>query len=318
LEASLWIYDNLGQPLGSLILTEDSKQVIWQSTPGGAGFGMTIDEYFNTGPGKDVNDQLKQLVLALYDGGKSDYLLAFVAANDETFSLVQPQNYKQLGSTAVLMGAPIAVAQAKLDLGLNGLPAYNQNWLALDREVNEDQPQIDNGFTKVSFPVRLGAMEQVDDGLLGYFIDGKYDHYYAMQVPKPNNKVTEPDETTITLQLDSKSPPVLVTLLFDPRGSIHATSGILPAKEIFLPPDVYADALQALEIAFLTTPILSSIAKLAFPVPAQSGGAWSWLENDLNQWSESKDIAAVDDTATMSYSPQEIKEGWLVLRNFNQ
>jgi hypothetical protein len=76
--------------------------------------------------------------------------------------------------------------------------------------------------------------------------------------------------------------------------------------------------LQALEIAFLTTPILSSIAKLAFPVPAQSGGAWSWLENDLNQWSESKDIAAVDDTATMSYSPQEIKEGWLVLRNFNQ
>jgi len=107
-------------------------------------------------------------------------------------------------------------------------------------------------------------------------------------------------------------------LLFDPRGSIHATSGVFPVKEINIPPDVFADALETLRLTFLTTPILTNSAKLAFPVPAQDGGQWTWLENDLDKWSEASEIAGIDDKATMDYTTQEIKEGWLVLTKGTQ
>ena len=316
LESSLWLYDNAGHPLGSLILTEDSARVLWQVTPGEAGFGMSIEAFFATGPGKDVNEQFKKMALALHDGGKGAYLRAFMAANDRAFTLVQPENFKQLGSTAVLIGAPIAVAQARLDLDLPGRPAFNKSWKALEREVNEGKAKTDNGFSQVAFPVRLGQMEQVNDGLLGYFVEDRYDHYYAIDPAVQTDRVTAPTEKTVTLTADPKNKSALVTLLFDPRGSVHATSGVLPVKEISVPPDLYADALEALQIAFLTSPILTSMAKLAFPTPSIGGGKWTWLENDLNQWSEAQDIAPVDDSATMSYSPQKIQEGWLVLKRF--
>jgi len=318
LDNSLVLYTNAGAALGSLTVSENLMNVIWQGVPGGPGFGLNLYDYFESGPGKDVNASFKKLVISLFNDGQASYLQAFLRANDLTFSLVQPENFKQLGSNAVLMGSPIAVAQARLDMETAGMPAYNQSWEAMEREVNDSQPKTDNGFTKVKFPIRLGSMEQVNDGLLGYFKNNDYSHYYALHTDQPSDQVTIPDETNILLSLERPSNSELVTLLFDPRGSIHATSGVFPVKEINIPPDVFADALETLRLTFLTTPILTNSAKLAFPVPAQDGGQWTWLENDLDKWSEASEIAGIDDKATMDYTTQEIKEGWLVLTKGTQ
>jgi hypothetical protein len=51
------------------------------------------------------------------------------------------------------------------------------------------------------------------------------------------------------------------------------------------------------------------------PVPAQSGGAWNWVENDGTNWSQSQVIAPVTVDAVMNYAPQKILEGWLNLSN---
>ncbi len=316
LDSSLWIYNNEGAPLGSLIISEDNKRVIWQGVPGGDNFGMTLPEFLNSPEGKKVNEQLKKLVLALFNNGEASYLDAFMRANDTTYSLIQPENYKQMGSNAVLMGSPIAVAQANLKLEVQGLPAYSMSWEDMAAEVNDDKPKNDNDFTKVKFPVRLGNMEQTNDGLLGYFKEGNYDHYYVMHTKNPTDKVSQPSETNITLALDETANETMVTLLFDPRGGVHATSGVLPVKQITIPPDQFADALQNLEIAFLTTPVLYNNNKPALPIPAEGGSDWSWLQNELTKWSESQNIAPVDDRATMTDPPQEIKEGWLLLKNF--
>lgn len=330
LDNSLWFYDNAGGPLGSLILSEDEKRVVWQSVPGGNAFGMNINNFFESGPGKDVNAQFKKLALALYNNGDGSYLKEFMLANDLTFTLVQPENFKQNGSNAVLMGSPIAVAQARLDMETDGLPAYSQSWEALENEVKNDAPKTDYGFTKVKFPVRLGAMEQVNDGMLGYFKDDDFERYYALHTGKSieNKHVTVPGETNILLTVDKEGSAQLVTILFDPRGGIHATSGVFPVKEINLPPDMYADALESLEMAFLTTPVLASlreisqtendiseiIYQLGLPTPAQDGGEWTWLENNLTSWSTPATIIGVDDRAGMSYADQQIREGWLVLK----
>jgi hypothetical protein len=310
LEYSLWIYSNDCKPLGSIILTENGERVMWQSVPGTDG---PIQDYF--GPDSAVNVELKNLVLALYNDADPTYLKAFMHANDITFSLVQPENYKQLGSTAVLMGAPIAVAQVNLDMELGELPACNQSWEALANEANNRAPKTDNGFTKVKFPVRLGAMEQVNDGLLGYFKQGDYDHYFALALDKdtPSDKVTKPDDNAIVLTPDPAGSSQKLTVLFDPRGSIHATCGILPVKEIALPPDMFADDLRKLEMTFLTTPVITNASKLAFPVPAEGGGNWTWIENELGKWSNPVEISHVDDRANLLDTPQVIKEGWMKL-----
>jgi len=318
LDSSLWFYDHNGSPLGSLILSEDGVRVIWQGVPGSDTFGLNIEQFFESQAGYHANEQLKKLAIALYNKGRGDYLDAFIRANDTTYSTVQPQNYKQMGSNAVLLGSPIAVAQASLSLDLKGDPCYSMGWDDLRKEVNDDAPKNDNGFTKIKFPVRLGNMKQVDDGLLGYFKDGNYDHYYVVHTKKPTDKVTEPTESTITLAVEESSREAIVTILLDPRGGVHATTGLLPVKKIDIPPSQFADALENLEIAFLTTPVLYNDNKPAFPVPAEGGGDWTWLENELTKWSASKNIEPVDDRANLSNGRQEIKEGWLLLSNFNK
>jgi hypothetical protein len=185
-------------------------------------------------------------------------------------------------------------------------------------EVNDSAPRNDAGFTKIKFPVRLGNMKQIDDGLLGYFKEDDYDHYYTMKTNAPTDKVSEPAETNITLTAGDEANEVTVTLLLDPRGSVHATTGLLPVKKIDIPPSQFADTLENLQIAFLTTPVLYNANKPAFPVPAEGGGEWTWLENELTKWSQSQNIQPVDDRANLEDKPQEIKEGWLVLSNFNK
>jgi hypothetical protein len=75
-------------------------------------------------------------------------------------------------------------------------------------------------------------------------------------------------------------------MLLDPRGSVHATSGILPVKSISLPPNKYAAALQAIEITFLSTPVLTDNDKMRLPLPNEGGYVWSWLQKEKQEWHE--------------------------------
>jgi hypothetical protein len=109
----------------------------------------------------------------------------------------------------------------------------------------------------------------------------------------------------------------VVTLLLDPRGSVHATTGVLPSKAIDIPPAQYADALDNLKMAFLTAPVLYEMGDAAMPVPAESGVEWSWLQKELNVWAEQQ-VKPVDDQARLRDVPQEIREGWLLLTNYKK
>lgn len=317
LDSSLWIYDHEGDAMGSLILSEDITRVVWQGVPGSDTFGLNIREFFASERGRNANPELKKLAIALFNNGNGDYLNAFMRANDITFNIIQPASYRQTGSKAVLLGTPIAVTQARLSLDVRGGPAYSTGWTDLRNEVNSGAPKNDNGFTKIKFPVRLGNMEQTEDGLLGYFKDGNYDQYYVMKTNNPTDKVKQPDESTITLTLDKAASETTVTMLMDPRGGIHATSGLLPVKKIDIPPAQFADALDNLLVAFLTTPVLYNNNTPAFPVPPVGESEWTWLQNELTRWSASKTINPVDDRANMTDPPQEIHEGWLLLSNIN-
>jgi hypothetical protein len=103
-------------------------------------------------------------------------------------------------------------------------------------------------------------------------------------------------------------------MLIDPRGMIHATSGILPNQELRLPPENYNEALQAIEVNFLSTPVLSNRGEICIPLPEVPEYAWSWLSlsNETSDWSETSTIKPVNVKAAFS-APQELYEGWLQL-----
>lgn len=108
-------------------------------------------------------------------------------------------------------------------------------------------------------------------------------------------------------------PPQKLTLLVDPRGVVHASCGILPAKALSIPPNLYTDALQNLAVTFVAGPVLSGAGpKMRVPLPTQPGYAWSWVERRNETWVERTTLGPPVLEATFAEA-QTIREGWLKL-----
>ena len=107
------------------------------------------------------------------------------------------------------------------------------------------------------------------------------------------------------------SPPQKLTLLLDPRGVVHATSGILPTKAIHIPADQFLEALRNIEVTFLSAPILTERDKMNLPLPDEPGYVWSWCEKENGVWESVTQIGQV--TTGPSTAPKELREGWLKL-----
>ncbi len=82
-------------------------------------------------------------------------------------------------------------------------------------------------------------------------------------------------------------------MLLDPRGLVHATCGIAPAKALDIPPDQYQDALRAIEVTFLSAPLLTERSTTRVSLPNRPGYVWSWLERTVGGWTERASIGAL-------------------------
>jgi hypothetical protein len=106
-----------------------------------------------------------------------------------------------------------------------------------------------------------------------------------------------------------------VTMILDPRGSVHASTGIHPTKDLTLPSSYVLGALNQMEVTFRTGPLLSDPETLRMPLPAEQKGTWAWLQRaNVTTWQppDSK-IVKADPTARLSTTSQLIREGWLKL-----
>jgi hypothetical protein len=294
LDGSLMIYDNQGKAQGIL-----DQEDAWR--------GLADREAV---PIESIaNPHLQRLVRYLLDQ-TSDFREAFLSAIDSSLANIDPENFAQHQDLALLLGRPVALVRARLGLEVQGLPAVHQAWNAFRQDL-ERGGRDDDRFTGVQLPIRLGEYRQLNDGLVGYWQeaqDGSYagQIFYSPQsdpVGHPRIKTHGDDPAPILQTL--AAPPLLLSLLVDPRGAVHATSGILPALAITLPPDQYAAALKAIEIAFLTTPILTATGSLNLPLPVEAGYGWSWLPGEVTTFGKARPEA--------SFAAQEIREGWLKL-----
>jgi hypothetical protein len=296
LDNSLMIYDSQGKILGII-----NQRALWDSQAPGCP-NITVDAI--------VNKHLQQMVRYLLNQGEA-FLNNFISVVDSALANIDPENFAQHQDLALLIGRPIALVRASLSLELQGPPAIHQGWNNFRQDLRRATRDT-NGFPDVAFPIRLGEYQQLNDGLVGYWKEqgDSYadDIFYAPQSdPITDAHIKTHADHPAPLQQTLEASPTMISMLVDPRGSVHATCGILPVKEITIPPDQYAAALQAIEVLFLSTPIVTDRGKINLPLPVESGYSWSWATTG-----ETTEPGNVTLEATFS-AQQEIREGWLKL-----
>ncbi|HKY03616.1 MAG TPA: hypothetical protein VJQ56_01935, partial [Blastocatellia bacterium] len=99
-----------------------------------------------------------------------------------------------------------------------------------------------------------------------------------------------------------------LTMLVDPRGSIHAFTGLLPVVSLDIPNQFVTPALQKMNYLFRAGPFLTPPAEVRIPRPAERKGTWAWFDHVLNA---SAAITAADGKVSFPITPPLVKEGWL-------
>jgi hypothetical protein len=315
LDTSLMIYDAAGDPLGSL----NARGDLWRGAPGNdATYGQPPEKAL-----AGANPHLRNFVLGIHHNLRGrDFLVDLLGTIDRAAGAIIPSGYRHDHALSLLIGRPLALVRASLDLELQGLPALDMSWDAFREAMPKSAygERRSGGVAKVKFPVRVGGSGTIDDGLVGYFIDdeteGAYRTCYAPTAREGSDTgVVRPASRPIVVDAESSARPTILSMIVDPRAPVHAATGILPMKEIAIPPHIYGDSLNRMAVTFLTTPLLTGIGAPSIPLPREEGYAWSWVTHNTSApgWSTTDDISPVNARGNFASLPQRISEGWLKL-----
>ncbi len=318
LDASLALYTAEGGALGTLA-PNSTGNVIWQSAPGVGTPGMSLDDSL-----AGANAVLAGFARNVVSGGGA-YLSSFIQTLDRVQSTRSPARYTEHTGTAVLLGAPLALIQARIDMQLLGRPAPDQSWAALNDDVTQKGTDLlrrtTHGYTQVQFPVVLGQTSRIDDGLLGYFLQScdsstkrwstNYSTFYSEGADGSTGGIVPPAYGSIRLTLDRENPPMLVTMLVDPRSPVFAQNGVSPVQSLTVPPVHASYALSRMVFTFLASPLITLPSSLPMLLPAEANGDWSFIGYGGNAWRKIKP-EQLNTNATLQNAGKLI-EGWLQL-----
>jgi len=256
---------------------------------------------------------------------EKDQVVERVSSSDEK---AYPLGGRKDQFLSVLIGRPLAVVQISLQLELNGDPVYNQLW---DTTVEPHAPHNllrDIGdVDTVPFPVRLGSLELRNDGVIGYLLPAENNTtFYAVHYPDEMSEndtfvrqIVQNGQYQGNISLQCQGPSVTATLIIDPRGSVHAYTGILPVLSAQLPPQAVETFMRQLQVTFRTGPIIADPGTLRIPQPAENHGTWSWIQRvgPPKNW-ETDAIVDADDQARLPDGSLQLREGWLQLSDIDE
>jgi hypothetical protein len=113
-------------------------------------------------------------------------------------------------------------------------------------------------------------------------------------------------------------------MLVDPRGSVHAYTGVLPVVSAALPGQLVEEFIRELQVTFRTGPVIADPGTLRIPQPAEQHGVWSWVQavappsgSQGAKWAETS-IVDADDRARMPDAQLQLREGWLRLSGLSE
>lgn len=333
LDNDLFFYDANGAAIGSFGIEHNSlKYRTRAGNPNNPSDSLAVDIGPEGSP--TVNAHLADFMWYVNNRSgsgtdNSGFLADLMRAILGSDKYISPENFAQDGSLAVLVGRPLAIVRSVLGMeSAGGLLPLNQAdvtatdpWpTAINAQTRVYTDRMQNGsanLANIQIPVRLGDLSNMDDGLIGYLIEQEGNdpygngNFYAPAAPaNGSNGVVAPAADTLELNLNAAVK--MLTLLIDPRAGVHATTGVLPVEELAVPPDQYKAAMNALQMTFVTLPILQQRQQLTVPLPDQNGYVWSWVMPGNQQELPLAPNAGNSNTA-WGYTPQTLLEGWLEL-----
>jgi hypothetical protein len=334
LDAELQVHAADGDGLGA-VRFDASAGVLWEDAPGKPG---TV----GASPKRAIaNPHMAELTQGLLEWGVADTtrddpardtaLSALLRLIDTALWTVDPFAHTGDEHLSLLVGHPVAVLRARLTL-----------------EV--DEPIAPEQLAALQIPVRLGALAQWQDGLLGYYLD---DDYHTLHIPDPAvagfarpvgpgqgflqsaNRTSDyythfaadigvaategatpvdhdfVDTSGVVLLRPGQT--VVLTLLMEPHSLIHATSGITPRKALGMRREWVSAGLAAIAPTFRFGPVLVDPKRIRMPVASELRGTWSWCHRvDATTWQEDEVVNATGD-AQLPRDPVEAQEGWIKL-----
>lgn len=253
---------------------------------------------------------------------------AFLSAIDATLWTIDPLGARSDQNLSVLIGRPLALVRARLQFVLDGPPIRDTGWAAT---LDTSPP----AYLSRQFAIRLGDQATREDGTVGYYAGNDYSTFNSVAAPE-----TTGQQNYVRLigplgvnggknYLRLGFAPLtfqFVTLLIDPRASVHATTGIVPVTQLDIPPHLVDDPLANMEVGFRMGPVISSIQAtpaqgdktpahpqaVTYPAPAEQGGTWSWWETAAGG-ANGFDIIPATNDAKLGVNRASLREGVLQL-----
>ncbi|PLY42113.1 hypothetical protein CSZ94_12090 [Janthinobacterium sp. ROICE36] len=314
IDHSMVVFDAEGNNLGEVLMIDNSDDgasdgtgLRWDAVPGSNSVLGGAPE-FGTSL-RHLNGFVNGLLLSAAQG--SSAMQSLLDVIDASLWKVDPLGQPMQGNLAILLGRPLAMVRALVTLGVDGTPACDQSYLNTGKNVT-------NGFTSVPLPLRIGDIGLSNNGVMGYFLDDDFSHFYpyhgydpTLAVPRrviasgiaPAQMLDQIDgllaAPAAAAYADAGANPYVVanpgfslppdcstthtlTILVDPRGWIPAISGYLPVQWLSLPAGPVNKALSTMFVTFRTGPVLletaQQSAQIALPLPAAINGKWTWVE----------------------------------------
>lgn len=258
----------------------------------------------------DINNKhLRRVIYYIRDsiGIETHFLEYFIKTIDDALDNINPEKNTGYKGPALLMGRPLAIVRSSINLELYGFPAINQDWNVFRKDIGKNSRSNDQ-FPWVQFPVRLGQYGQFNDGLVGYWLEKKSstgDIFFCNEYKDKTGKIISENKNIFyspqSDYIDSETiesgfeyaedgpinfyqsiydEPQTITMLLDVQGSVHATVGILPDKEIKIPEEHYIETLKNIEVSFLCAPLLTKKGKVNIPLRSMKDYSWSWVESN--------------------------------------
>jgi hypothetical protein len=332
IDKSISVYQADGTLLGELLLITKSKteaETCWQPAPGTPHASLVV---CSSGEVKIDNPHLKQMIEALIH--RKDQGVAFhhlLEVIDKSLWTIDPLGPRDDENVSVLIGRPLALVRANVQLELCGKPFYDQAWVETIDGRTSRLKENHGGLLDLDFPVRLGNQELHSDGLIGYFqgpsdMETDYAHFHVVHSKSdfhenpPYISQIGDDDDYLRLKFkptaqdpDNPDGSVFLTMLIDPRAKIHANCGLLPTKIIALPDRYAGKAMEKMTITFRTGPLLLEPEMVRLPLAAQQHGTWTWIQlkdKEDGDWQTSP-IEKADAAAHFSGTSPNLVEGWL-------
>ncbi|MFF8784522.1 hypothetical protein [Streptomyces sp. NPDC015125] len=314
LDGGLACYDPAGRALGEIRMTVDTTgtaQPTWEAAPD--------SRYPDVDSLRPDFPHLADFLTGLIAAG-ADALPGTMQAIDETLWTVNPLGDWDDTTMTVLAGRPLALVRARLRLEPDGPPLFDPSWEHWQYELDPKSTEPRPGYLDYPWQVRLGALEELSDGLVGYFHGTDYTTLHTVHLPEGAPPYLTAIGPGFPVSLSGLSGDAYVTMIVDPRAAVHAVSDVLPASVLVLPAKHVDRALRALQVSFrvgplpavptaLTGPDGTPVTGLAVPRPATRTGTWELAEPTAGDGWIHTPLGAADPAAGLPRTPPALHTG---------